>query len=532
VAWQALLGHHQAHGRDIDLRQLFQDDPQRVSRLGIEAPHVFADLSRGHWDLMSRRHLMDLAQECQIPQRRDALLSGQPLNRTEGRAVLHTALRAPRGAAPCSEEVHDVLDRMLAFVDQVHAEGHITDVVNIGIGGSDLGPLMASQALAGYFRPGVRAHFVSNVDGQDLQRTLAPLDASRTLFVVASKTFTTQETMANAHAARQWFVEQGGQDVAAHFVGTTTNLEAAAAFGIQTTFGFWDWVGGRFSLWSAIGLPLALAVGSAHFRELLAGAHAMDQHFAQAPVAANLPMQLALLDLWHGNFMGYRSRCISPYDHGLRRLPAYLQQLVMESNGKSVDAHGQPVAVATSEVVWGEPGTNGQHAFFQMLHQGTDVVPVEFVLVKQPCEPMMAQASPAMRWHWQSQHQALLANGLAQAQALMWGKRTDQALGESAPTASPDLAPAELARHRTFPGNRPSITLVLNQLSPASLGALIALHEHRTFVSGALWGINSFDQWGVELGKAMCKDLLPRLATGDVAGLDPATQALIERLRA
>ncbi len=532
VAWQALQGHHHAHGRELDLRQLFQDDPQRVQRLGFEAPHVFGDLSRAHWDLMSRRHLLDLADECGLAAQRDALLRGEVVNRSEGRPALHTALRAPRGQGPFSAEVHEVLDRMLAFVDHVHAQAHITDVVNIGIGGSDLGPQMAAQALAGYSVPGVRAHFVSNVDGQDLQRVLQGLQAGRTLFVVASKTFTTQETMANALAARQWFLAQGGQDVAAHFVGTTTNLQAAAAFGIDTTFGFWDWVGGRFSLWSAIGLPLALAVGSAHFRALLAGAHAMDTHFRDTPLADNLPVQLALLDVWHGAFMGYRTRCISPYDHGLRRLPAYLQQLVMESNGKSVDACGQPVSVPTSEVVWGEPGTNGQHAFFQMIHQGTDVTPVEFILVQRPCEPMLAAAEPALRAHWQAQHQVLLANGLAQAQALMWGKRFDQALGEAAPTASPLLPPDELARHRTFPGNRPSITLVLPQLTPESLGALVALHEHRTFATAALWGINPFDQWGVELGKALCKDLLPRLDSGDVTGLDAATAAMIARLRA
>ncbi len=531
VAWQALLGHHHAHGRTLDLRSLFQHDPARVSRLGIQAPHVFGDLSRGHWDLTAQRHLMALAQECQIEARLDALLRGEVVNRSEGRAALHTALRAPKGQGPFSDEVHGVLDRMLAFVDQTHAQARITDVVNIGIGGSDLGSQMASQALEGYGHPGVRAHFVSNVDGQDLQRTVQRLQPQHTLFVIASKTFTTQETMANAHAARQWFVENGGQDVAAHFVATTTNVAAAQAFGIHTTFGFWDWVGGRFSLWSAIGLPLALAVGSAHFRALLAGAHEMDQHFAQAPLAQNLPVQLALLDVWHRNLMGYRSRCLSPYDHGLRRLPAYLQQLVMESNGKSVDAHGEPLSLATSEVVWGEPGTNGQHAFFQMLHQGTDVIPVEFVLVKQPCQPMVDAASPALRAHWQAQHQSLLANGLAQAQALMWGKRTDEALGEAAPTAAPDLPADELARDRTFPGNRPSIVLLLERLTPASLGALIALHEHRTFVTGALWGINSFDQWGVELGKALCKDLLPRLNSGDTTGLDAATAALVQRLR-
>ena len=533
-AWAALAAHHAGAGRAFDLRTAFAADAGRVAAFSLDAPEIHADLSKNHWDATVQGLLLQLAQQCELTSRRDAMLAGEPINHTEGRAVLHTALRAPRGAAPFSDDVHGVLDRMLDWVEQVRDTGRsgIRHVVNIGIGGSDLGPQMAAQALAGYSVPGVRTHFVSNVDGQDLQRVLQGLHADRTLFVVASKTFTTQETMANALAARQWFLAQGGQNVAAHFVGTTTNLQAAAAFGIDTTFGFWDWVGGRFSLWSAIGLPLALAVGSAHFRALLAGAHAMDTHFRDTPLADNLPVQLALLDVWHGAFMGYRTRCISPYDHGLRRLPAYLQQLVMESNGKSVDACGQPVSVPTSEVVWGEPGTNGQHAFFQMIHQGTDVTPVEFILVQRPCEPMMAAAEPAMRAHWQAQHQVLLANGLAQAQALMWGKRFDQALGESAPTASPLLPPDELARHRTFPGNRPSITLLLAQLSPASLGALVALHEHRTFATAALWGINPFDQWGVELGKALCKDLLPRLDSGDVAGLDAATAAMIARLRA
>jgi glucose-6-phosphate isomerase len=337
--------------------------------------------------------------------------------------------------------------------------------------------------------------------------------------------------MANAQTARQWFVDQGGQDIARHFVATTTNVEAAASFGITTTFGFWDWVGGRFSMWSSIGLPIALALGRAHFTALLAGAHAMDQHFAQAPLQSNLPMWLGLLDVWYRNFKGYTSRCVTPYHHGLRRLPAYLQQLVMESNGKRVDEAGQPLPYATSDVVWGEPGTNGQHAFFQMLHQGSDVIPVEFILVRQAHHRDEAQWSPALRALMAQQHQVLLSNGLAQAQALMWGKTEAQAAQESAPTASASLPAEVLARHRTFPGNRPSLTLLLDQLTPESLGALVALYEHRTFVSGAVWGINSFDQWGVELGKALSKTLLPRLASGDVSGLDAATAALIGRLR-
>ncbi|WP_290871459.1 glucose-6-phosphate isomerase [Aquabacterium sp.] len=530
VAWQALSGHFQAHGHKLDLRTLFADDPDRVARLSLDAPEMVADLSRGHWDVATRQHLLGLAAECGIEARRDAMLRGDAINQTEGRAVLHTALRAPRGQGPQSELVHGVLDRMFAFVDATLASGRFTDVVNIGIGGSDLGPQMVVPALDAFCAPGLNFHFVSNVDGQDLAAVLQKVKPATTLFIVASKTFTTQETMANAQAAKQWFLDAGGTDLATHFVATTTNVEAAAEFGVTTTFGFWDWVGGRYSLWSSIGLPIALALGSANFRALLDGAYAMDQHFAQAPLADNLPIQLGLLDVWYRNFKGYSSRCISPYHHGLRRLPAYLQQLVMESNGKCVDEAGEPLPYGTSEVVWGEPGTNGQHAFYQMLHQGTDTIPVEFILVKQPSYRNADALSPALKGLLAEQHRMLLANGLAQAQALMWGKSTAEAAGESAPTASKAMAPEAIARHRTFPGNRPSLTLLLDEVTPRSLGALIALHEHRTFVSGALWGINSFDQWGVELGKAMCKELLPRLGSGDVSGLDPATAAMIGRL--
>jgi glucose-6-phosphate isomerase len=520
AAWVALQGHFQAHGRGLDLREAFARDPARFDALSFEAPEVFADLSKNLLDAATLRFLLDLARECGLEARRDAMLAGEPVNLTEGRAVLHTALRAPRGAAPFSDEVHATLDAMLAFADEVRdtTRSGITDVVNIGIGGSDLGPRMAVAALEPLSRSGPRLHFVSNVDGHDIDAVLRGLDARRTLFIVASKTFTTQETMANAHAARDWFDAQGGTDRAAHFVGVTTNLKAAAAFGITRTFGFWDWVGGRYSLWSAIGLPLAIAIGSAHFRAFLDGAHAMDRHFATAPLAHNLPVLLGLLDVWYRNFHGFASRSVAPYHQGLHRLPAYLQQLEMESNGKGVDLDGQPLPYGTSPVVWGEPGTNGQHAYFQMLHQGTDVIPVEFILVRQPAHALA------------DQHRKLLANGLAQAQALMLGKTTDQALAEHAPTASATLDRAVLARHRTFPGNRPSTTLLLEALTPHSLGALIALYEHRVFVSGALWGINSFDQWGVELGKALCNALLPRLDSGDVAGLDGSTAGLLRRL--
>ena len=517
-AWAALAGHFEAHGRDFDLREAFARDGGRFEAFSFDAPEVFADLSKNRIDLATLRFLLDLADECQLAHRRDQMFAGAPVNATEGRAVLHTALRAPPGAGPFSAEVHGVLDAMLAYAERVRADEGFTDVVNIGIGGSDLGPQMVVPALDAYAHRRLRLHFVSNVDGHDITPVLRGLDARRTLFIVASKTFTTQETMANAQVAREWFVAQGGGDVAHHFVATTTNVSAAAAFGITTTFGFWDWVGGRFSLWSAIGLPIALAIGAEHFRALLAGAHAMDRHFAEAPLAKNLPLLLGLLDVWYRNFHGFGSRSVAPYHQGLRRLPAYLQQLEMESNGKQVDLEGERLPFATSPVVWGEPGTNGQHAYFQMLHQGSDVIPVEFIAVKQAAHP-----------HADLQRK-LLANCLAQSQALMLGKTAAAAATERAPTASAALDPAVLANHRSFPGNRPSTTFVLEALTPRSLGALIAMYEHRVFVSGALWGINSFDQWGVELGKALCNELLPRLASGDTAGLDASTAGLLRRL--
>ena len=521
AAWAALQGHYQAHGRGLDLREAFARDAGRFDAFSLQAPEVFADLSKNLIDTATQHFLLDLARECGLEAQRDAMFAGQPVNTTEGRAVLHTALRAPRGAGPHSDDVHGVLDRMLALAEAVRdtAASGFTDVVNIGIGGSDLGPAMVVPALDAYAHRGLRLHFVSNVDGHDLVPVLRGLDAARTLFIVASKTFTTQETLANAHVARAWFLQNGGTDIARHFVAATTNVTAAAAFGITQTFGFGDWVGGRYSLWSAIGLPIAIAVGADNFRALLAGAHAMDTHFATAPLAQNLPAQLGLLDVWYRNFHGFTSRSVAPYHQGLKRLPAYLQQLEMESNGKRVDADGQALPYGTSPVVWGEPGTNGQHAYFQMLHQGTDVIPVEFILVKRP-----AHTEAGL-------HAKLLANGLAQSQALMLGKTAEAALAEKAPTASATLDAATLAAHRTFPGNRPSTTLMLDSLTPRSLGALVALYEHRVFTSAAIWGINAFDQWGVELGKALASQLLPRLDSGDVAGLDASTAGLLQRLR-
>jgi len=420
--------------------------------------------------------------------------------------------------------VHAVLDPMLAYAESVRAQAGktFTDVLNIGIGGSDLGPQMAVLALDEFVHPELRFHFVSNVDGHDIAPVLRRLDPNKTLVIVASKTFTTQETLANANVAREWFLANGGTDVASHFVGVTTNIDAAAKFGITTTFGFWDWVGGRYSLWSAIGLSIAIAIGADGFKEFLAGAYAMDEHFRTAPLAHNLPVQLALVDVWYRNFHGLTSRSVAPYHQGLKRFPAYLQQLEMESNGKRVDLGGHAVPFATSPVVWGEPGTNGQHAYFQMLHQGTDVVPVEFIAVKRPAAGHAGLYADL--------HVKLLANCLAQSQALMQGKSPAEAALESPPTASRTIAPAVLAEHRGFPGNRPSTTLVLDALTPRTLGALIALYEHRVFCSGALWGINSFDQWGVELGKALCNALLPRFDSGVTDGLDGSTAGLLARL--
>lgn len=522
-AWKVLQRHYETQGRRFNLRDAFARSADRFEIMSVQAPEVFADLSKNLLDTATLQLLLDLARECGVETRRAAMFAGQPINTTEGRAVLHTALRAPKGQGPFSEDVHRVLDAMLAYAETVRdtATSGIRHIVNIGIGGSDLGPQMVVPALDAFAHRGLTFHFVSNVDGHDIVPTLRGLKPAETLFVIASKTFTTQETMANAHVAKDWFVANGGTDTARHFVATTTNVKAAGEFGITTTFGFWDWVGGRYSLWSAIGLPIALAIGAEHFCALLAGAHAMDRHFAEAPAHGNLPLLLGLLDVWYRNFHGFTSRSVAPYHQGLRRLPAYLQQLEMESNGKCVDLGGEPLPFATSPVVWGEPGTNGQHAYFQMLHQGADVIPVEFILVKTPAHPL------------HDLHAKLLANGLAQSQALMRGKSSAEALGEKASTASAALDPLVLAKHRSFPGNRPSTTLILDELTPTSLGALIALYEHRVFTSGAVWGINSFDQWGVELGKALCADLLPRLAKdGDLDGIDASTAGLIQRLRA
>jgi glucose-6-phosphate isomerase len=504
AAWPQLAAHFEAVGRDFDARKALASEPDRVAAFSQQAPHVFADLSKNRIDGRAEALLMALARECGLEGHRDAMFAGEAINGTEQRAVGHVWLRQPRGTddSLALADVHQTLDAMLTFADRVRDDASITDVVNIGIGGSDLGPQMATLALQAHAVRGKRFHFVSNVDGHELDGVLAGLRPESTLFLIASKTFTTIETMTNARSARHWFEAQGGTDTARHFIALTTNVAGAREFGVTTTFGFHDWVGGRYSLWSAIGLPVAISVGSAGFRELLAGAHAMDEHFRSAPLERNLPVRLGLLDVWYRNFHGFTSRNIAPYHSALRRLPAYLQQQEMESNGKRVDMQGQPLPFETSPVLWGEPGTNGQHAFFQMLHQGTDVIPVEFIAVR--------RAAHALAGH----HSQLLANALAQSQALLTGQ-------------------ADPGGHRHFPGNRPSTFFILDELSPASLGALIALHEHRVFTSGSVWGINSFDQWGVELGKVLAKDLEPRLVDPDrgTEGLDASTAGLLARLR-
>ena len=539
-AWAALTTQRQTNAKSFDLGEAFAADSQRFEHFSQQGPQVFADLSKNLLSRETERLLFDLARQCGLETHRNAMFAGEAINTTEKRQVMHFLLRkpalshenikqdAPKNIAIELHQVHETLDAMLAFAEEIRADDAITDIVNIGIGGSDLGPQMAVLALDGFALPGKRFHFVSNVDGHELAALLAKLRPANTLFLIASKTFTTIETMTNAASAKAWFTANGGTDTARHFAALTTNVTAAAEFGISRTFGFWDWVGGRYSVWSAIGLPLAIAIGAQGFRDFLAGAHAMDEHFRTAPLEQNLPVRLGLLDVWYRNFLGFTSRSIAPYHSALRRLPAYLQQLEMESNGKRVDAAGDALPYATSPVLWGEPGTNGQHAYFQMLHQGTDVVPVEFVAVKTPAHKLAGH------------HTLLLANVLAQAQALMVGKRDTAGPSQGGATPLGGSDPHEVGErggmqrpggHRNFPGNRPSTFFLLEALTPKSLGAFIALQEHRVFVSGSLWGINSFDQWGVELGKVLARDVETRLKNGDVAGLDGSTAGLLKRLR-
>jgi glucose-6-phosphate isomerase len=538
-AWQALTAHaRQLRGQHM--LQFFAEDPARARDFAAEAAGLYLDFSKNPLTRETLRLLTTLAEDTHVPAQIGAMFAGSRTNITEQRAVLHVALRNRSGRPVMVDgrdvmpEVVAVLEQMRAFCDGVRSGAHsgftgraYTDVVNIGIGGSDLGPLMACRALAPFASQKLRSHFVSNVDGAHLAGTLAGLDPESTLFIISSKTFTTQETLTNARSAREWLLThfQGGSPpeavVARHFAAVSTNLGATTQFGVppDRVFGFWDWVGGRYSLWSAIGLPIALGVGFERFEELLAGAHEMDEHFRTAPLPRNLPALLGLIGIWHGNFLGATTHAVLPYAQDLAWFPAYLQQLDMESNGKRVDRAGGVVDYATGPVIWGAPGTNGQHAFFQHLHQGTQATPCDFIVAANS------------EWPLPGQHEILLANCIAQTEALLRGKSTEAALAEAkAQGLNADTA-ARLAVHRTFPGNRPSNTIVFDHLDPRTLGALIALYEHKVFVQGAVWNVNSFDQWGVELGKQLATGVLQDLRQGRASdGHDPSTAALIDRI--
>jgi glucose-6-phosphate isomerase len=528
-AWRALAQHRDALCGS-ELRRLFADDPQRGERFSCEAAGWYLDYSKNPIDDETLRLLSALVEESGVRSRIEAMFRGEKINRTEDRAVLHVALRAPRGAPITVDgrdvvaDVHAVLDRTAAFAERVrggdwkgHSGRRIRNVVNLGIGGSDLGPRLATEALRHYADRDITVRFVSNVDATDFVESTRDLDAAETLFIICSKSFGTLETLVNARTARAWCVEALGDEcaVARHFVAVSTNAAAVAEFGIDTAnmFEFWDWVGGRYSLCSAIGLAPMIAVGPARFRELLDGFHAMDEHFRSAPFERNLPLLLALIGIWHHNLLGADSYAILPYDQYLERLPAYVQQLDMESNGKGVDHDGQPVARTTGPVVWGEPGTNGQHAFYQLLHQGTRRVPCDFIGFARSLNPSGRH------------HDLLMANFFAQTQALAFGRTPQEVAAEG--------VPAQLVAHRTFPGNRPTNTLLAAALEPRSLGSLIALYEHKVFTQGAIWNVNSFDQWGVELGKVLAKRIAPQLeAESDAATAgDSSTNALLRRYR-
>jgi glucose-6-phosphate isomerase len=537
AAWRALEGHADAMA-GVHLRDLFASDRDRFARFSLRLDDLLLDYAKNRVTEETMRLLLALARQAELELWRTRMFSADQINTTEHRAVLHIALRN-RSNRPIlvdgrdvMPEVRAVLAKMRDFSERVRGgawRGHtgevVTDVVNIGIGGSDLGPFMACEALKPYWCADLRPHFVSNVDAAHLLDTLAPLDPARTLFVVASKTFTTQETMTNAASARRWLVDRLGEEaaVARHFVAVSTNVEAVAAFGIRTEnmFEFWDWVGGRYSLWSAIGLPIALAVGFARFEELLAGAHAMDEHFRTAPLERNMPVILALLGVWYRDFLGACSHAVLPYSQHLHRLPAYLQQAEMESNGKSVRREGGRVDYATGPIVWGEPGTNGQHAFFQLLHQGTELVPADFLAAAESLTPLG------------DHHDKLLANFFAQTEALAFGKTADEARVELEREGLSGVALEALLPHKVFEGNRPTNSILFRRLDPATLGKLIALHEHKIFTQGVLWEINSFDQWGVELGKQLAKVILPQLAgPGPVTSHDSSTNGLINHMKA
>jgi glucose-6-phosphate isomerase len=527
--WQALVAHHVEVG-ERHLRELFAQDPQRGERLVVEAAGLYLDYSKNRVTGETMRRLVALAEACGLRERIAAMFRGDLINRTEQRSVLHVALRMPRGerlvidGVDVVAEVHAVLDRMHAFADTVrsgrwlgHTGKRIRNVVNIGIGGSDLGPVMAYEALRYYSDRALTLRFVSNVDGTDLVEATRDLDAAETLFIVCSKTFTTLETLTNAHAARDWCVARLGDEraVARHFVAVSTNTEGVQKFGIDAAnmFGFWDWVGGRYSMDSAIGLSTLIAIGPEHFRAMLDGFHALDEHFRSAPLERNMPALLGLLSIWNNDFLGAATLAVLPYEQYLKRLPAYLQQLTMESNGKHVREDGRGVGVETGPVLWGEPGTNGQHSFYQLIHQGTRIVPCDFIGFARPLNPLGRQ------------HEVLMSNLFAQTEALAFGKN-------EAEVAAEGTAP-ELVAHRVFAGNRPTNTLLAARLTPATLGALIALYEHSVFTQGTIWGIDSFDQWGVELGKTLALRTIPELeSTAEPElGHDTSTNALIRRYR-
>ena len=528
-AWKALEAHLPAVA-NRHLSELFREDPERAERMSLDAAGVYLDYSKNRLTAETLSLLLRLADESNLRARIDAMFSGAKINSTENRSVLHVALRAPASAQIAVDgknvmaDVHEVLGRMGDFADEIRsgkrtgATGQrIRQIVNIGIGGSDLGPAMAYQALRHYSDRELSVHFVSNIDATDLAETLLKLQAETTLFIVCSKTFTTQETLANARSARDWLVSKLGEAaVKQHFVAVSTNAKEVSAFGIDTAnmFGFWDWVGGRYSFTSAIGLSLMLAIGRERYREMLGGFHEMDEHFRTAEFSRNLPVLLGLIGLWYVNFLGAESYAVLPYDQYLARFPAYLQQLDMESNGKGVDLAGRRVTYQTGPIVWGEPGTNGQHAFYQLIHQGTKLIPVDAIGFIRSLNPLGRH------------HDLLMSNLFAQTEALAFGKTAEQVAKEG---TRPELVP-----HRVFLGNRPSNTLLLDELTPAALGRLVALYEHKVFVQGALWQINSFDQWGVELGKALATRVASELESKAEPQLshDGSTNALIRRYRA
>ncbi|RXF75017.1 glucose-6-phosphate isomerase [Hansschlegelia zhihuaiae] len=538
AARDAVLDRLAAHRREtehVTLRELFAADPHRFGRFSVALDDLLYDFSKTHVTADTLGLLIKLARACDVEGRRDAMFAGEKINTTEGRAVLHTALRAPAGAKIVVDG-RDVMPEVLAerakaadFAEAVRSGALVgatgerfTDIVNIGIGGSDLGPAMAALALSPYAQEGLKGHFVSNVDGAHIADTLQGLDPARTLVLVASKTFTTLETMANARAARAWLVEALGEEaVAAHFAAISTNTEAVSAFGMDTErmFRFWDWVGGRYSLWSVIGLSFEILIGADNFQAFLDGAYEVDEHFRQAPLEKNIPALMGMVGVWHRNVCGWPSHAVLPYDQRLARFPAYLQQLDMESNGKSVTRDGSAVTSRTGPVVWGEPGTNGQHAFYQLLHQGTDVVPADILMAAVPHEQVG------------DQHAMLLANALAQGEAFMRGRTTEEAAEILRKSGKHEAEALRLAPHKTFPGSRPTCAIAYRMLDPRTLGQLIALYEHKVFVQGTIWGINSFDQWGVELGKELASRLIP-VVKGEVAtdGLDGSTKGLVEHL--